>query len=92
MQGLLVGFDLGDQKASGLPGNFKCFFVHGIGGEHDAGQPEMRDQLVRKVGSVRDPKTGAAPKLRVTGHQRDDLKIEVEGSPALIEAVKRRLA
>jgi hypothetical protein len=52
----------------------------------------VRDQLVRKVGSVRDPETGAAPKLRVTGRRLDDLKIEVEGSPALIEEVQRRLA
>jgi hypothetical protein len=53
---------------------------------------QVRDQLVRKVGSIRDPETGAAPKLRVTGRRLDDLKIEVEGSPALIEEVKRRLA
>lgn len=53
---------------------------------------QVRDQLVRKVASIRDPETGAAPKLRVTGRRLDDLKIEVEGSPALVEEVKRRLA
>ena len=26
VQGLLVGFDLGDEKASGIPGRFKAFF------------------------------------------------------------------
>ena len=26
VQGLLVGFDLGDQKASAIPGGFKGFF------------------------------------------------------------------
>ena len=52
---------------------------------------QVHDQLVRKVGSIRDPENGAAPKLRVTGRRLDDLKIEVEGTPALVEEVKRRL-
>jgi len=52
---------------------------------------KVRDHLVRQVGNARDPKTGARPKLRVTGRRLDDLKIEVEGSPELIKEVKRRL-
>jgi hypothetical protein len=51
----------------------------------------VRDDLVRKVGSVRDPETGARPKLRVVGWSLKDLSINIEGSPALIEEVKRRL-
>ena len=45
----------------------------------------VRNQLVRPVGSVRDPMTGAAPKLRVKGNSLNDLNIEVEGSAELIE-------
>jgi hypothetical protein len=52
---------------------------------------DVRDQLVRKVGNIRDPKTGARPKLRVRGRSLDNLSVEVEGSPELIEEVKRRL-
>ena len=52
----------------------------------------VRKQLVAKVGSVRDPETGATPRLRVTGRKLDELSIEVEGSPALIAEVKRRLS
>ncbi|MCB2009564.1 MAG: hypothetical protein KDF64_02970 [Geminicoccaceae bacterium] len=52
---------------------------------------EIRDDLVRKVGSIRDPETGERPKLRVKGRNLQNLSIEVEGSPHLIEEVKRRL-
>ena len=52
---------------------------------------QVRDNLVRQVGNARDPETGARPKLRVTGRSLDNLKIKVEGSPALIEEVERRL-
>lgn len=51
----------------------------------------VRKQLVAKVGSIRDPETGAAPKLRVTGNKLSELKVEVEGSPALIAEVRMRL-
>lgn len=52
---------------------------------------KVRDHLVKRVGNVRDPETGASPKLRVKGRKLSDLKIEVVGSPKLIEEVKRRL-
>ena len=52
---------------------------------------DVRDQLVRKVGNIRDPKTGARPKLRVRGRSLDNLSVEVEGSPELIEEVKRQI-
>ena len=51
----------------------------------------VRDDLVRKVGNIRDPETGARPKLRMVGRSMKDLSINIEGSPALIEEVKRRL-
>jgi hypothetical protein len=40
---------------------------------------------------VRDPDTGARPKLRMKGRDLQSFEIEVEGSPKLIEEVKRRL-
>ena len=52
---------------------------------------QMRDRLVRQVGDIRDPQTGIRPKLRVKGRSLDDRRIEVEGSPRLIEEVKHRL-
>lgn len=52
---------------------------------------QIRDELVRKVGSICDPKTGERPKLKVTGRSLKDLSIEVSGSEKLIEEVKRRL-
>ncbi len=52
---------------------------------------QVRNDLVRKVGNIRDPETGTPPKLRVTGRSLSDLQINVEGSPQLIEEVKRRL-
>lgn len=51
----------------------------------------VRDDLVRKVGNIRDPETGARPKLRMVGRSMKDLSINIEGSPALIEGLKRRL-
>jgi hypothetical protein len=44
------------------------------------------------VQSVRDPDSGAAPKITVTGRALDSLAFEVSGSPALINEVKRCLA
>lgn len=51
----------------------------------------VRDELVRKVGNIRDPKTGARPKLKVKGRNLNDLAIEVIGSPELIAQVRRKL-
>ena len=51
----------------------------------------IRDDLVRRVGSIRDPETGARPKLRVKGRSLKDLSIEIDGSPRLIEEVRKRL-
>ena len=51
----------------------------------------VRDQLVSKVKDIRDPITGAAPTLRVTGSSLEDLSVHVEGSEALIGMVKQRL-
>ena len=52
---------------------------------------QVRDHVVEMLRGVRDPETGSRPKLRVIGRSLDDLKIEVEGSPKLVEEVTRRL-
>lgn len=51
----------------------------------------VREQLVSKLRDIRDPETGAAPKLKVTGRSLQDLSVQVEGSEALIGLVKKRL-
>ncbi|MYA62930.1 MAG: hypothetical protein F4X94_10215 [Dehalococcoidia bacterium] len=52
---------------------------------------QVRDQLVRQLHGIRDPKTGALPKLKVKGRNLESLNVEIEGSPELIERVKNRL-
>jgi len=52
---------------------------------------QVQEGIKKKLRSVRDPETGAAPTVTVTGRSLDNLSFEVSGSPALIEEVKRRL-
>ena len=56
-----------------------------------AAYQHIKDELVRKVGTIRDTKTGKRPKLKVTGRSLDDLRIEISGSPELIEKVQQKL-
>lgn len=48
----------------------------------------VRDELVRKLRNIRDPETGAPPKIKVKGQNLHDLEIEVDGSPKLIKKVR----
>lgn len=52
---------------------------------------ELKDKLSREIDSIRDPKTGQRPRLKVKGHNLNHLSIEVEGSPDVIEMVNKRL-
>lgn len=52
---------------------------------------QVRDNIAYKLKNVRDPHTGAAPKVTVSRRSLDNLSFEVEGSPTLIEEVTRRL-
>jgi hypothetical protein len=52
---------------------------------------ELQDTLKREIGSIRDPKTGQQPRLKVKGNNLNNLSIEVEGTPDVIEAVNNRL-
>jgi len=41
---------------------------------------QVRDDLVRKVGSIQDPETGRPPKITVKGRNLKNLSFEVQGS------------
>jgi hypothetical protein len=51
----------------------------------------VRQQIREKVGNIRDPDTGEFPTIVIRGSSLDDLKIQVEGSPAVIALVNERL-
>jgi len=53
---------------------------------------EVRDNIAKKLRSVRDPETGQAPKIVVKGRSLAELTFEVSGSESVIEEVKRRLS
>ena len=51
----------------------------------------VKAQIISKVGSIRDPKTGQRPKIKVSGRNIENLTFEVSGSPELVERVKAEL-
>lgn len=51
----------------------------------------VREQIRQQVGNIRDPDTGEFPTIVIRGDSLDDLKIQVEGSPAVIALVNQRL-
>lgn len=51
----------------------------------------VRNQIIRKVGNLRDPQTGEQPKIKVKGRSLSDLSFEISGSERLIELVKQKL-
>ena len=51
----------------------------------------VRKQIIRKVGSIRNPKTGERPKIKITGKNLDNLSIEVSGSQELVDLVKKKM-
>ena len=51
----------------------------------------VRDDIVRKVSNIRDPKTGERPKIKVKGRSLDKLSFEVTGSEELIQRVTKAL-
>lgn len=46
----------------------------------------------QKLGTIRHPMTGEFPTIVVTGNSLATMKIQLEGSPELVELAKRRLA
>lgn len=51
----------------------------------------IKKQVASKIGSIRDPKTGQRPKIKITGRNLKNLTFEVCGSPELVERVKAEL-
>ncbi|MSP42134.1 MAG: hypothetical protein EXR08_02005 [Alphaproteobacteria bacterium] len=53
---------------------------------------EFQEKIARKLRGIRDPETGAAPKITLKGLSLKNLSVEVTGSEALIKEVERRLS
>ena len=51
----------------------------------------VAESTKKKVGSIRDPKTGERPKIKVKGRNLDNLSFEVSGSEELVRLVKEKL-
>lgn len=51
----------------------------------------VKEQIISKVGSIRDPKTGQRPKIKVSGRNIENLTFDVSGSAELVERVKAEL-
>lgn len=52
---------------------------------------QAKQHFHEMVGSIRHPTTGEFPTLVVKGDSLDDLRVQVEGSPELLDLVKQRL-
>ena len=52
----------------------------------------VKKQIVERVGSIRDPRTGERPKIKVKGRDLNNLSFEVTGSEELIQRVKEKLS
>ena len=53
---------------------------------------ELVAEVKKKVGSVRDPKTGQRPRITFKGRSIDNLSFEVRGSEELVELVRKQLS
>jgi hypothetical protein len=51
----------------------------------------VKEQIVKKIGSIRDPKTGERPKIKIVGRNLDNLSFEVSGSQELVDLVKKKM-
>ncbi|TYO83775.1 toll/interleukin-1 receptor domain-containing protein [Oceanicella actignis] len=51
----------------------------------------LEAQVREKIGSIRDPETGAFPTVVMRGDNLDSLQMHVEGSPELIALVRKRM-
>lgn len=50
-----------------------------------------KEQLRERFSAIRHPQTGEFPTVQVMGNTLDDLRLVVEGSPALLEIIKERM-
>ena len=51
----------------------------------------LEAQIRERIGSIRDPETGAFPTVVMRGDSLDNLSMHVEGSPELIALVRQRM-
>ena len=51
----------------------------------------IAESIKKQVGSIRDPKTGERPKIKVKGRNLENLSFEVSGSEELVRLVKEKL-
>ena len=51
----------------------------------------IKDEVTKKVRSIRDPKTGERPKIKVKGRSIDKLSFEISGSEDLVARVRKAL-
>jgi hypothetical protein len=51
----------------------------------------IKDEVTQKVRSIRDPKTGERPKIKVKGRSIDSLSFEISGSEDLVARVRQAL-
>ncbi len=52
---------------------------------------QIKKHFHEKIGSIRHPETGEFPSVIVRGDRLDDLSVQVEGTPELLDLVKDRL-
>lgn len=51
----------------------------------------IKDHIHKRIGALKNPVTGESPVVLVKGKSLDNLAVEIEGSPGLIEAIKNNL-
>ncbi len=54
-------------------------------------QEGMRDLIEKKLRGIRDPKTGAKPKITQRGEALSNLSFKISGSESLMKEVTKRL-
>lgn len=52
----------------------------------------VQEHFKKQLRGIRDPETGLPPKVTLKGKDLASLKVEVEGSPRLVELVEKRLS
>src|SRR4051812_9141396 len=78
----MIRFSMGDKTLD--PRNLKDAVMASV-------LESVRNKIREEVGNIRDPDTGEFPTIVIRGNSLDDLKIQVEGSPALVALVNARL-
>lgn len=78
----MIRFEIGGRQVD--PGNLSDALMAAM-------LESIKAQIEEKVGTIRDPETGEFPTVVVRGNDLDNLKLHVDGSPAIIALVRERL-